>query len=862
MPWLRNYLTSRRLWRLGLLPCHLLTRTLFLVAATLTPLAVAAQIHIGTGDSKVYAVTAQPDGNIIAGGESVTVRGGPRVFTLARFFGPNNLDPSFGSGGIVQTPIGSGDSVIHAVGVQPDGKILAGGTFVPNGCIPGPCTPVSVLARYLPTGALDISFGSGGMMVAPPGNDISAIIVQSDGSFVVGATLGTGIPGPQNQFFIDVARYLPTGAPDRSFPLRSAGNAPQVCEITFVPCRAVAPVALGPDGSIVVGFGGPAFDWVRYDSSGVQSSLGPGSPSGSLYAVAVQFDGKIVAAGASLFGSTTGLPVWTLARYLPTGNLDPSFGNGGIVSTPGIGTINVAQIDNAIYALVVQPDGLIYAGGVTEGFDNHNFTIDSYDPAGVAQGATVTGFGGGGAESFLTSLALTPDLLDLFADGPVLPVIGGNGFFQFAVADYPTNNSRNTPRGTGVVVTLPQNTYSVPVPPVTVTFTNVTQRGVTSLAASTLGPTPPANFQLGNPPTYFYISTTALFTGQIQICIHSSGLTAASRLFHYENGAAVDVTTLPVDTVNQIICGVVTSLSPFVIGQPASQDTVPPTTTASVNPQPNAAGWNNRDVTVTLTSTDNEPNGSGVKQITYSATGAQTIASTVINSATASFTISTEGITIITFFGTDNAGNVEAANTLIIQLDKTPPTISGSATPAPNANGWNNTNVTVTFQCSDSLSGLAAVSPPAPTTLTSEGAGQSVTGTCTDVAGNSASATVSGINIDKTPPTIACSASPNVLWPPNHKLVDISTSLQVTDSLSGPAEFTLLSVTSNEPDSGLGDIQGWAIGTASTRGQLRAERLGQGTGRVYTFIYNGKDKAGNSAACSATVTVPHDQGTP
>jgi hypothetical protein len=215
--------------------------------------------------------------------------------------------------------------------------------------------------------------------------------------------------------------------------------------------------------------------------------------------------------------------------------------------------------------------------------------------------------------------------------------------------------------------------------------------------------------------------------------------------------------------------------------QKAGVDTTPPSTTALPSPQPNSGGWNNSDVTITLNSTDNEPGGTGVKQITYSATGAQTIASTVVNVASASFTINIEGMTTITFFGTDNAGNVAAANTITVQLDK-------------------------------------------------------------------------------TPPTVACSASPNVLWPPNNKLVPVSLSVTLTDALSGPAGFTLVSVTSNEPDSGQGDIQGFTTGTASTSGQLRAQRLGSGTGRAYTFTYSGADRAGNTASCTATVIVPHDQG--
>src|SRR5262249_34753488 len=104
-------------------------------------------------------------------------------------------------------------------------------------------------------------------------------------------------------------------------------------------------------------------------------------------------------------------------------------------------------------------------------------------------------------------------------------------------------------------------------------------------------------------------------------------------------------------------------------------DTTPPVTTATLSPQPNSVGCNNSDLTVALNSTAKELGGAGVKQITYSATGAQSIASTVMNGASTTFTIGTEGITTIRFFGTDNVGNVESAHTLTVQLDKTHPLI-------------------------------------------------------------------------------------------------------------------------------------------------------------------------------------------
>src|SRR6266851_838429 len=68
----------------------------------------------------------------------------------------------------------------------------------------------------------------------------------------------------------------------------------------------------------------------------------------------------------------------------------------------------------------------------------------------------------------------------------------------------------------------------------------------------------------------------------------------------------------------------------------APSDTIPPITTASISPSSNAAGWNDTNVTVTLNSTDNESGGAGVKQITYNATGAQSIGSAVVNGASAS----------------------------------------------------------------------------------------------------------------------------------------------------------------------------------------------------------------------------------
>jgi hypothetical protein len=76
--------------------------------------------------------------------------------------------------------------------------------------------------------------------------------------------------------------------------------------------------------------------------------------------------------------------------------------------------------------------------------------------------------------------------------------------------------------------------------------------------------------------------------------------------------------------------------------------------------------------------------------------------------------------------------------------------------------------------------------------------------------------------------------------------------------------FVLTSITSNEPDNGLGDgdtpgdIQGADFGTADTSFKLRAERSGNLTGRVYTIVYTASDKSGNTSTATVRVLVPHN----
>jgi predicted extracellular nuclease len=110
---------------------------------------------------------------------------------------------------------------------------------------------------------------------------------------------------------------------------------------------------------------------------------------------------------------------------------------------------------------------------------------------------------------------------------------------------------------------------------------------------------------------------------------------------------------------------------------------------------------------------------------------------------------------------------------------------------------------------------------------------------------------------ETTAPVVEVTATPNTLWPPDHKYRDVTASVSVTDA-DPSADVELVSVTSNEPDNGEDDgntINDIVI-LDDFHFELRAERSGVGTGRVYTITYLVTDACGNSTSASATVTVP------
>src|SRR6266567_3960399 len=228
-------------------------------------------------------------------------------------------------------------------------------------------------------------------------------------------------------------------------------------------------------------------------------------------------------------------------------------------------------------------------------------------------------------------------------------------------------------------------------------------------------------------------------------------------------------------------------------------DNQPPTVTAKASPAPNAAGWNNTNVTVTFTCSD---------------------AISGIATCPPSQTVTTEGANqVISGTATDNAGNT-ASTSVTLNIAKTPSKITAAGLPAPNANGWNNSNVTVNFTCTPTVAPLATC--PQPQTVSTEGAAQIISGTATDLAGNSNSASVT-INLEKTPPIITANVSPS----PNAagwNNSNVTVSFQCGTSLSGGVQCPASQTVSKE-----------------------------GAGQVITGTVS--DTAGNQASASITINL-------
>jgi uncharacterized delta-60 repeat protein len=360
------------------------------------------------GSDGAQAVAIQTDGRIVAAG-----LGGSGDFALGRYNAGGSLDPTFGSGGMMTTDFGGFDAA-SAVAIQTDGRIVAAGRSGSGGF---------ALGRYNAGGSLDPTFGSGGKVTTDFGGVDSAlgVALPSNGKIVAVGGGGSGVD------FV-VARYNADGSLDSTF-----GSGGMVTT-DFGGFEAATAVAIQVDGKIVAtgstfSGGFQQFALVRYNADGsldtsfgssgkVTTDFGLGSGFGG--ALAIQSDGKIVAAGRA--GSD-----FVLARYNGEGSPDASFGSGGKVTTDFGGVLF-----DAAFGVALQSNGKIVAAGSAFSPPSADFALARYnadgslDPTFGSGGKVTTDFGG-----FDVAFGVA-----LQADGNIVAAGQGGSSFDFALARY------------------------------------------------------------------------------------------------------------------------------------------------------------------------------------------------------------------------------------------------------------------------------------------------------------------------------------------------------------------------------------------------------------------------------------------
>jgi uncharacterized delta-60 repeat protein len=388
-------------------------------------------------------VAVQPDGKIVVAGgvdPAPVQRGIDSKFALLRYNADGTLDTSFGGDGKVTTNLTRTVDLAEAVAIQANGKIVVVGRASPDR------GGKFAVVRYKPDGGLDKSFSADGKKITDFTRELDiayGVALQGDGKIVVVG--GAGVFTDSGRFAL--ARYNRNGGLDTTF-----GGDGKVMTNFTARADSAYDVAIQADGRIVAAGGAATFTFTeqssfalaRYNADGTldagfdmdgKRTTDFGSIEERATGVAIQADGKIVAAGTS--GQTGGPSPSTdskfaLARYNTNGTPDGGFDGDGLVTTNF--TVNP---DGAEGGLAIQADGKIVAAGHAESL---RFALARYGPNGTldptfsGDGKVTTQFGSGGRQHATGVRTQT--------DGKIVAAgdVGGSCLFsencKFAVARY------------------------------------------------------------------------------------------------------------------------------------------------------------------------------------------------------------------------------------------------------------------------------------------------------------------------------------------------------------------------------------------------------------------------------------------
>jgi uncharacterized delta-60 repeat protein len=362
------------------------------------------------------------------------------VAAAATSAAPGSLDTTFGTGGIVTTPVVGFTNFVRGIAIQPDGKVIVVGE---GGSMP--------VLRYNVNGTLDTSFNGTGIAEATPGS-AAAVAIQPDGKIIV---VGDN-SNPGNLDF-KVVRYNANGTLDTSFDSDGIVVTPigDSVDVAYS-------VAIQADGKIVVSGRSDSnpvfvttFAMVRYNTNGSLDNtfdndgivIMPGAGNAITDSLALQPDGKIVVAHNIFFSASFSYGLAVL-RYNTNGSLDTSFNNTGSLST-AVGT----NVEFA--ALALQPDGkiVVACSSYTSNAAGYDFWVVRYNSGGSidqsfgTDGMVVTPIGAGAAFDVPKSVAIQ-------ANGKIL--VGGTSPTasnkDFATVRYNKNGSLDQKWGTGGIV--------------------------------------------------------------------------------------------------------------------------------------------------------------------------------------------------------------------------------------------------------------------------------------------------------------------------------------------------------------------------------------------------------------------------
>ncbi len=419
------------------------------------------------------AVAMQADGKMVLAG--YVELSGKKTFALARLLANGLLDPDFGTNGVTRTAFTNNEngSCAQAVMIDYDGTIVAAGFTNGLGNIPHAC-----LARYRPDGILDTAFFGG--KAVHKGTVITTFAGMDEVSQVNGLALTTdrkivavGSVFHNGAARFAVARYLSNGALDATF-----GSVCTQFGVSESHDEAYA-VALDQSGRIVVAgsscvSGVKTFALARYLSDGsldthffggnasipgtVVTNFACGETEAAIKALQIQADGTIVAGGyTNAYGTASKSTHFALARYLETGALDTRFG--GDTRAAVLGTVITDGIGNSscINTLILQPNGMLVAGGCMRVGKAKQFAMARYESNGhVAEIITTQCSAARNDELFALALGRSGDIVAVgksqiaaYACGSVARYLGDEQM-QRPYITAPVSE-QNIPKATGII---------------------------------------------------------------------------------------------------------------------------------------------------------------------------------------------------------------------------------------------------------------------------------------------------------------------------------------------------------------------------------------------------------------------------